>query len=92
MTASEASPRPPSRGTTTGSGGRSVDVGEDGGTPVVEDHVIPAPYRFTGKSAKVTVELGDMKPAVKAATAVSAEAAAKKAISYWVNAQPGRRA
>ena len=42
-----------------------ADVGEDGETPVVEDYGIPAPYKFTGKIAKVTVELQGMKKADK---------------------------
>jgi hypothetical protein len=42
-------------------------VGEDGETPVVEDYGIPAPYRFTGKIAKVPIDLKEMKPADKAA-------------------------
>ncbi len=59
-----------------------ADVGEDGETPVAGDYGIPAPYKFTGKINKVTVELKEMKPADKAAaTAASAEAAHKKALS-----------
>jgi arylsulfatase len=59
-----------------------ADVGEDGETPVVEDYGIPAPYRFTGKIAKVTVDLKEMKPAEKVtADAARAEAAQKKALS-----------
>jgi hypothetical protein len=34
---------------------------------VVEDYGIPAPYNFSGKIAKITVELKDMKVADKAA-------------------------
>jgi arylsulfatase len=34
-----------------------ADVGEDGETPVVEDYGIPAPYKFTGKINKVTIDL-----------------------------------
>jgi len=43
-----------------------ADVGEDGETPVVEDYGIPAPYKFTGKIGKVTIDLKDMKAAEKA--------------------------
>jgi len=43
-----------------------ADVGEDGETPVVEDYGIPAPYKFTGRIAKVTVDLKEMKAADKA--------------------------
>jgi arylsulfatase len=39
------------------------DVGEDLDTPVVPDYGIPAPYKFTGKIAKVIVELQEMKKA-----------------------------
>jgi arylsulfatase len=38
-----------------------ADVGEDGETPVVEDYGLPAPYMFSGRIAKVTVELKEMK-------------------------------
>ena len=34
-----------------------ADVGEDGETPVVENYGIPAPYKFTGKIHKVTIDL-----------------------------------
>ena len=37
-----------------------ADVGEDGETPVVETYGIAAPYRFTGKIDRVTVELAPM--------------------------------
>jgi arylsulfatase len=40
-----------------------ADVGEDGETPVVEDYGIPAPYKFTGKIGKVTIELQQVKKA-----------------------------
>ena len=46
-------------------GGEGADVGEDGGTPVVEDYGIPAPYKFTGKIDKVTIDLKEMKAADK---------------------------
>jgi hypothetical protein len=39
------------------SGDEGADVGEDGETPVTEDYGIPAPYRFTGKIDKVTIDL-----------------------------------
>jgi arylsulfatase len=59
-----------------------ADVGKDGETPVVEDYGIAAPYRFTGKIAKVTVDIKEMKPAEKAAAdAAQAEAAHKKALA-----------
>ncbi len=58
-----------------------TDVGEDGETPVVEDYGVPAPYRFTGKIEKITVEIQGMKPAEKAAAAKAvAETARKKAM------------
>ena len=40
-----------------------ADVGEDGETPVVETYGIAAPYKFTGKIAKVTVDITPMKTA-----------------------------
>ena len=43
-----------------------ADVGEDGETPVVEDYGIRAPYEFTGKIHKVTIDLKEMKTADKA--------------------------
>jgi arylsulfatase A-like enzyme len=43
-----------------------ADVGEDGETPVVEDYGIPAPYKFTGKIGKVTIDLQETKQAEKA--------------------------
>jgi arylsulfatase len=59
-----------------------ADVGEDGETPIVEDYGIPAPYKFTGKIGKVTVDLKEMKAAEKAAADTThAEAALKKAVS-----------
>ena len=59
-----------------------ADVGEDGETPVVEDYGIPAPYKFTGRIAKVTVELAPMPAPVKAAEGKArAEAAQKKSLS-----------
>ena len=38
-----------------------ADVGADEGTPVTEAYKVP--FKFTGKSAKVTIELGEMKKA-----------------------------
>ena len=64
------------------SGDEGADVGEDGETPVVEDYGIAAPYKFTGKIAKITVELKDMKQAEKAGEdATRAVATYKKAVS-----------
>ena len=40
-----------------------ADVGEDGETPVVETYGIAAPYKFTGKIARVTVDIPPMKTA-----------------------------
>jgi arylsulfatase len=36
-----------------------ADVGRDGETPVIENYGIPAPYEFTGKIEKVTIDLKD---------------------------------
>jgi len=59
-----------------------ADVGEDAETPVVEDYGIPAPYKFTGRIAKVTVELAPMPAPVKAAESKAhADVAQKKALS-----------
>jgi arylsulfatase len=60
-----------------------ADVGEDGETPVVEDYGIPAPYKFTGKIAKVTIDLKEMKTAEKASeeNKLRAAAAYKKAMA-----------
>ena len=59
-----------------------ADVGEDGETPVVEDYGIPAPYKFTGRIAKVTVDVAPMKaPDKTAESKARAEAAQKKALS-----------
>jgi hypothetical protein len=38
-----------------------ADVGADEGTPVTEAYKVP--FKFTGKIAKVTIELGEMKTA-----------------------------
>jgi arylsulfatase len=37
-----------------------TDVGRDGETPVVENYGIPAPYAFTGKIDKVTIDLKEL--------------------------------
>jgi arylsulfatase len=59
-----------------------ADVGEDGETPVVEDYGIRAPYKFTGKIEKVTIELKEMtKPEKAEEIKLWAEAAHKKALS-----------
>jgi arylsulfatase A-like enzyme len=59
-----------------------ADVGEDGETPVVEDYGIPAPYKFTGRIQKVTVDLKEMKTADKTEEEKArAVAAHKKALS-----------
>jgi arylsulfatase len=59
-----------------------TDVGEDGETPVVEDYGIPAPYRFTGKIGKVTIELQQVKKADNADEGkFRAAAALKKALA-----------
>lgn len=59
-----------------------ADVGEDGETPVVENYGIPAPYKFTGKIGKVTIDLKEMKAADKAEEdKARLEAAHKKALS-----------
>jgi arylsulfatase A-like enzyme len=59
-----------------------ADVGEDGETPVVEDYGNPAPYYFTGKIGKITIDVKEMGKADKAAEDKGrAEAAHKKALS-----------
>ena len=59
-----------------------ADVGEDGETPVVENYGIPAPYKFTGKIAKITIDLKEAKATDKVeADKAGALAAHKKAIS-----------
>ena len=58
-----------------------TDVGQDGETPVVEDYGIPAPYKFTGRINKVTVELKEMKTADKdKAHGAQEEASVRKAL------------
>jgi arylsulfatase len=59
-----------------------ADVGEDGETPVTEDYGISAPYKFTGKIGKVTIDLKEMKSADKAEEQkLRAQAAHQKALS-----------
>ncbi|MFA6600020.1 MAG: arylsulfatase [Candidatus Omnitrophota bacterium] len=59
-----------------------ADVGEDGESPVVEDYGIPAPYKFTGKIDKVTLDLNPVAPAAAQAQAqAQQEASRKKAVS-----------
>ena len=59
-----------------------ADVGEDGETPVVEDYGIPAPYKFTGRIEKVTIDLMEMKTADgKEAEMARKESGMKKALS-----------
>jgi hypothetical protein len=36
----------------------TLDVGEDTGTPLVEDYVARMPFGFTGEPKKVVIELG----------------------------------
>jgi len=36
----------------------TMDVGEDTGTPVIEDYVDKMPFHFTGDLKKVVIELG----------------------------------
>jgi len=57
-----------------------ADVGADEGTPVTETYQVP--FKFTGKIAKVTIELKEMTPSVAEVTIKSRrEAALKKALS-----------
>jgi len=64
------------------SGDEGADVGEDGETPVVENYGIPAPYKFTGKISRVTIDLEEMKKAEKAEEdKLRAQAGHKKALS-----------
>lgn len=59
-----------------------ADVGEDAETPVVEDYGIAAPYAFTGKIDKITIDLQEMKAADQAAAAkADAEAAHKRTVT-----------
>ena len=43
-----------------------ADVGLDEGTPVIEDYGISAPYRFTGRIEKITIDLKEITSADKA--------------------------
>ncbi len=64
------------------SGDEGADVGKDGETPVTEDYGIAAPYSFTGRIHKVTIDIKEMKQADKAEESkLRAEAAHKKAMS-----------
>ncbi|MEN6536424.1 MAG: arylsulfatase, partial [Bryobacteraceae bacterium] len=59
-----------------------ADVGEDGETPVVENYGIQAPYKFTGKINKVTIDLKEMGKAQQTQEdKLRAEAARKKVMS-----------
>jgi arylsulfatase len=59
-----------------------ADVGQDGETPVTEDYGIKAPYRFTGKIGKITIDVKEMMKAEKAEEKKArAEYAHKKAMS-----------
>ena len=53
-----------------------ADVGVDEGTPVTEDYKVP--FKFTGKIAKVTIELQEMKKADRDDAAQARKAAALK--------------
>ena len=64
------------------SGDEGAGAGEDGETPVTENYGIPAPYKFTGKIDKITIDLKEMKASDKAEEdKLRAEAALKKAQS-----------
>jgi len=64
------------------SGDEGADVGEDGETPVVENYGIQAPYKFTGKINKVTIDLKEMEKAQKAQEdKLRAAGARRKALS-----------
>ena len=54
-----------------------ADVGEDGETPVVETYGIAAPYKFTGKIARVTVDVPPVKTAGSAQAHKAQTAAAQ---------------
>ncbi|MCU0576228.1 MAG: arylsulfatase [Desulfobacterota bacterium] len=59
-----------------------TDVGEDGETPVTENYGIKAPYSFTGRIAKVTVDVKEIGVADKAVEdKARAQAAYNKAVS-----------
>jgi arylsulfatase len=64
------------------SGDEGADVGQDGETPVTEDYGIKAPYRFTGKIGKVTIDVKEMMKAEKEQeNKLRIETAYKKAMS-----------
>jgi arylsulfatase len=59
-----------------------ADVGEDGESPVIEDYGIEAPYYFTGRISKVTIDLTPMEAVdAKAHAQAQKEVAQKKAVS-----------
>jgi hypothetical protein len=63
------------------SGDEGADVGEDGETPVDENYGIPAPYKFTGKILKVTLDVKEIKTAEKAQeNSLRAQTAQNKAL------------
>jgi arylsulfatase len=47
------------------SGDETMDIGEDTGTPVVEDYVDKMPFKFTGKIEKVAIEMQKARAADK---------------------------
>lgn len=57
----------------------TLDVGEDTGTPVVEDYVNKMPFKFTGHLKKVVIELG--KSGLTASDAKKLEEANRKLAS-----------
>jgi len=59
-----------------------TDVGQDEETPVVENYGIPAPYKFTHKINKVTIDMKEMKTAEKMEEdELPTQAAYRKALS-----------
>jgi arylsulfatase len=64
------------------SGDEGTDVGQDGETPVIESYGMPAPYRFTGKIGKITIDVKEMMKAEKEQeNKLRVETAYKKAMS-----------
>ena len=57
----------------------TLDIGEDTGTPVVEDYVDKMPFKFTGDLKKVVIELG--KSGLTASDVKTLEALNKKALA-----------
>jgi arylsulfatase len=57
----------------------TFDVGEDTGTPVVEDYATRMPFRFTGTLNKFVIDLGEGKVEAKAATEEAQERVAAAA-------------